>query len=304
MNTKRASAFLIALMAFGTFLGVASLTSDDASAAGISGTWVSRVPDQGYVQTYMGPGGSTITDYLDVELVLTGSGSSIDGTLTATGDSGTKTFPVDGTFDGTTFLMTAHYGWDGVSMLNPVYALTVEGNEMSGSATYLNVGVPIHGTFDLKKAGAFGTIAFNGSTTTMAVFVVVIVIAVVSLGVASAPVKVAPQGFQPTVTHVPSPPSPYQPTWQGETGQMAQPIAPDGAVPQGGAGLQFATPAPAGKPLPPREHYGRVSQEPPRCPVHPDTALSPHFTVDASDPGSWYCPKCKLYPWGKSQGGA
>lgn len=301
MNTKHASAVLIALIAFGSFLGVASLLSDDASAASLSGTWVSRVSGQGYTQTYMGPTGSTITDHLDVELVLSSSGSGYSGTMTATGTGGTKTYTVEGTFDGTTFLMTAHYGWDGVNYLNPVYTLTVSGNEMSGSATYLNVGVPIHGTFDLKKSGAFGSIGFTGSTTTTAVLVVVVVIAVVSIGVASTPVKIPTQGFQPGVTHVPSPPSQYQPSWQGETGEMAPPVGPDGAVPQGGAGLQYATPAPVGKPLPPRQHYGKVSQEAPRCPNHPGVALMPHYTsADGSDPGSWYCPQCKLYPWGRN----
>jgi hypothetical protein len=246
----------------------------------------------------MGPTGGTITEHYDIELVLSGSGSVYTGTVTASGGSqGTKTYNVEGTFDGTTFMMTAHYGWDGVSYLTPVYAITVEGSEMYGSATYLNVGVPIHGTFDLKKGGM---LAVGGITP--AVSGLVIGISIVAIVVASSSPRVPKAGFKPQTGAAPAYQPSYQPSQQRTTETPPQPMSGDGTVPLGGAGLQYGTPAPSGRPFPPKEHFAKVSQEPPRCPVHNNVALAPHFSnTDMNDPGSWYCPKCKGYPWGRTE---
>lgn len=302
MNKSVARSLAILIMAMMSFVTVSAMLSTDVSAASVSGTWVSRVAGQGYVQRYMGPSGNTITDALDVKLILSGAGSSITGTMTASENGVPRTYEVDGSFDGTIFLMTAHFGWDGVNWLTPVYTLTVSGNEMSGSGSYLNVGVTIYGTFDLKKEGGFGGLVVAGGMAP-AISAIVIAISIVAIVVASTPVKIppAPQGFQPQVMSVPSPQYPYQPSVQTET--SSSPIGPpELGTSMGGAGISYGTSPPAGgPPFAPRDHFSKTSQEPPRCPHHPYFALVPHyFKTDGSDPGSWFCPKCNGYPWGKN----
>ena len=295
MRTKLASVLLISILALGSFMTAVALMAGNASAASLSGTWESRVSGSGYTQTYMGPSGSTVTDHFDVTLVLTQSGTSVTGTLRSDQTGGVKTFSVDGTFDGTTFLMTAHYGWDGVNMLNPVYTLTVSGDHMTGSGSYLNVGVTIHGTFDLTTSGGLGGLTLAGGTAPV-VSGIAIAIAIVAIVIASTPVR---SGFRPQVMSAPSPQYPYQPSVQTTTDNGLPIGPPEAGTPVGGAGLQYATPAPVGKPFPPRDHFTRVSQNPPRCPIHNDVALSPHF-ASAGDAGSWFCPRCNGYPWGKN----
>jgi len=295
MRTKSASALLISILVLGSFMTAVALMAGNASAASLSGTWESRVSGSGYTQTYMGPSGSTVTDHIDVKLVLTQSGTSVTGTLRSDQTGGVKTFDVDGTFDGTTFLMTAHYGWDGVNMLNPVYTLTVSGDHMTGSGSYLNVGVTIHGMFDLTKSGGFGGLTVAGGMAP-AVSGVAIAIAIVAIVIASTPVR---SGFRPQVMSAPSPQYPYQPSVQTTTDNGSPIGPPEAGTPVGGAGLQYATPAPVGKPFAPRDHFTKVSQNPPRCPIHNDIALSPHIT-SAEDAGSWFCPRCNGYPWGKN----
>ena len=295
MRTKLASVLLISVLALGSFMTAVALMAGNASAASLSGTWESRVSGSGYIQTYMGPSGNTITDHIDVKLILTQSGTSVTGTLRSDLTGGAKTFNVDGTFDGTTFLMTAHYGWDGVNMLNPVYTLTVSGDRMTGSGSYLNVGVTIHGVFDLTKSGGFGGLTVAGGMAPV-VSGIAIAIAIVAIVIASTPVR---SGFRPQVMSAPSPQYPYQPSVQTTTDNGLPIGPPEAGTPVGGAGLQYATPAPAGKPFPPRDHFTTVSQNPPRCPMHNDIALSPHF-ASAEDAGSWFCPRCNGYPWGKN----
>jgi len=295
MRTKLASVLLISILALGSFMAAIALMAGNASAASVSGTWTSRVSGSGYTQTYMGPSGSTVTDHFDVTLVLTQSGTSVTGTLRSDQTGGVKTFSVDGTFDGTTFLMTAHYGWDGYEMINAVYTLTVSGDRMTGSGSYLNVGVTIHGTFDLTTSGGLGGLTLAGGTAPV-VSGIAIAIAIVAIVIASTPVR---SGFRPQVMSAPSPQYPYQPSVQTTTDNGLPIGPPEAGTPVGGAGLQYATPAPVGKPFPPRDHFTRVSQNPPRCPIHNDIALSPHFT-SAEDSGSWFCPRCNGYPWGKN----
>ena len=273
-----------------------SAASTNASAASVDGKWVSRISGEGYTQTYLYFGGSTITESFDTELDLSVSGNSVTGTWTVYQSSGATTVDVDGTINGDTFVMTAHFSWYYADTSDGVYTLTVNGDLMSGTGSYLNVGVTIYGTFDLKKEGLFsvGGMAPVVSGVSISISIVAIVIA--------ATAGAAPKtGFKPQTTYVPSPPSPYQPSQQWTTEVPQQPMSGDGTTPVGGAGLQLPTPAPAGKPFAPRDHFTKVSQEPPRCPVHNGVALTPHyFRTDGTDPGSWYCPMCKNYPWGKN----
>jgi hypothetical protein len=302
MNKSVARSLAILIIAMISFVTVSAMLSTDASAASVSGTWVSRVAGQGYVQRYMGLSGNTVTDSFDVELVLSGAGSSITGTMTTIENGVPRTHAAEGSFDGTIFLMTVDLGWDGVNWLTPLYTLTVSGNEMSGSGSYLNAGVTIYCTFDLKKEGVFGGLEVAGGMAP-AISALVIIISIVAIVIASTPVKIppAPQGFQPQVMSVPSPQYSYQPSVQTET--SSSPIGPpEPGTSMGGAGISYGTSTPAGgRPLAPRDHFSKTSQEPPRCPHHPYFALVPHyFKTDGSDPGSWFCPKCNGYPWGRN----
>ena len=282
------------MLVMGAMVLSLSALSTNASAASVDGSWTSRISGEGYTQTFPDPYGTIITRSYDAELSLSSSGSSVTGTLTVNSD----TFDVWGTFDGYTFMMTLQWGWDGVSYCEATYALTVDGDLMYGSGSYLNVGVTINGYFDLQKGGLFavGGITPVVSGVTIAISIVAIVIAVMpAAGVPAA-------GFKPPQpTHVPSPPSRYEPSQQWTTDVPDQPMSGDGTVSVGGAGLQYATPPPGGRPLSPRDHFTNVSQEPPRCPLHNGVALTPHyFRTDGTDPGSWFCPKCNGYPWGKN----
>jgi len=234
MNTNKLRVLTVAVLVIGATGLFALALSSNASAASLAGTWVSREAGRGYTQTYMGPYGVMVTEYFDIELTLSGEGSSFSGTLTSTGYGYTQSYPVEGTFDGTTFLMTAYYGWDGVSFLTPEYTLTVSGSEMFGSGSYLNVGVTIYGTFDLKKEGLFGVggIAPIASGAAIAVSIVAIVVAATPPRVAP-----APKGFSPQTTRVPSPPPRYEPSQQWTTEVSPQPIYGDQTVPVGGVGL-------------------------------------------------------------------
>jgi hypothetical protein len=297
MKSTWARVLVISMMLGGTMVLSALTISTNVSAASVDGTWVSRVSGEGYSQTYLGMSGGMITEYLDVTLELTQAGDVVTGTLTSDENGYRQTFNVEGTVDGGTFYMTAHYGWDGVSYLNPTYTMTIDGSTMTGTGSYYNVGTLVTGTFDLKKDGFFsvGGIAPAVSGAVIALGIISIVVA------ASAGKAPGRKGFQPGQTSVPSPPSPYQPSQQWTTDPGVQPITGESATPLGGAGLQYATPAPVARPAPPKVHYTTVSQNPPRCPVHGDTALIPHFSpTDMNHPGYWYCPKCKGYPWGKN----
>ncbi len=165
----------------------------------------------------------------------------------------------------------------------------------TGSGTWSKVGME-SGTWSIQKSGlAFGT----GSLSDIAPIVsaAVIVVSIVVLVVVSTPVK-AP--ITPIARSVQSPPG-LQPSVQGETGPMSPPGPPEAGTPVGGIGLHYPSPPSGGRPLPPKDYLAKTSQEPPRCPIHGDVALVPHyFRTDGSDPGSWFCPRCNSYPWGRS----
>lgn len=290
MKTVQARVLVLSMLAMGAMVLSLSAMSENASAASVDGSWTSRLSGEGYTQTFLDPYGTTITRSYDAELSLSSSGSAVTGTLTANSD----TFDVWGTFDGSVFMMTLQWGWDGVSYCEATYALAVDGDLMYGGGSYLNVGVTISGYFDLQQGGLFSAGGITPVVSGVSITISIVAI-VVSLTAASA----APKGYQPQVTKVPPAPPLYTPSQQWTTDVPDQPMSGDGTVSWGGAGLQYATPAPAGRPYPPKEHFTNVSQEPPRCPMHQDVALAPHYSTDVYDKGSWYCPKCKGYPWGK-----
>ena len=291
MRTFWARVMILSMLVMGTTVLFAPAVSTNASAATVDGTWVSRISGEGYTQTFPDPYGTIITRSYDAELVLSSSGSSVTGTLTVNSES----YSVTGSLYGDTFTMSLFWGWDGVSYCEGDYTLTVTGDEMYGSGSYLNVGTTIHGTFDLKKGGLFG---LGGITPVVSG--VSITVSIIAIVIALTPAAVPKTGFKPQTTRVPPAPPLYTPTQQWTT-EVPQPMYGDETVSLGGVGMHYAQPPPSGRPAPPREHFTNVSQEPPRCPVHNGVALTPHyFRTDGTDPGSWYCPMCKDYPWGKS----
>jgi hypothetical protein len=166
----------------------------------------------------------------------------------------------------------------------------------TGSGTWSKVDME-HGTWSVKKSGGLSLGFGSISGVTPIVSVAVIVVSIVVIVAVAAPLR--PPIVPGTPSAPPGPPA-YQPSIVGETGTLV-PSMPDGAIPVGGVGLQYASPPSSGKPLPPKDYFSKTSQNSPRCPIHGDVALVPHyFRTDGSDPGSWFCPRCDNYPWGRS----
>ncbi len=297
------------MLAIGSLLLLASLVPANASAADIAGTWVSAVAGEGYVMEGAITTGPH-TWHHDVRMTLEQSGTFIWGSETITvrtvdnhpGYRGWPPYPypmgesftyeVDGYFDGTTFEMSLY-----ASGFVYDFTLTVSGNSMYGSGTFDSAGVLMEGVYDLQKESGFGLTGLSGMTPVVSAGA--IVVAIVTLVVVSAPVRL-PQGTVPGVTTVTSPQA-YQPSTEGTLELPASPISAEGAMAVGGVGLHYPAPPPSGRPLPPRDHFSRTSQEPPTCPFHGDVALAAHYgRTDGSDPGSWFCPRCNSYPWGRS----
>ena len=288
--------FVGGIVFMSVFASVTVLLSSEASAAGLAGTWVSRIDGQGYTQSYLYFGGATITESFDTELDLSVSGSSVTGTWTVYQASGPTTVNVDGTFDGYTFLMNAYLGWDGVSYMVGEYALTVDGSSMTGTGSYLNVGVTIHGSFDLVRGS--GLLGLGDLAAPLAV-------AGGIGGAVGAVAFVIPSpkpGMRPSAGrsgYVPPQPVPsdVRETYAGPIGP------PEAAQPQGGVGMTWGSSDPTvwkgqGPPPAPKDWYSSISQQPPQCPNHPGTFTTPHYS-GPTDAGSWYCPHCNGYPWGR-----
>ncbi len=291
MKAVQARVLVLSMLVMGTMVLSFSAVSMNASAASVDGSWTSRISGEGYTQTFLDPYGTTITRSYDADLSLSSSGSAVTGTLTVNSD----TFDVWGTFDGYTYMMTLQWGWDGVSYCEATYALTVDGDLMYGGGSYLNVGVTISGYFDLQQGGLF---AVGGVTPIVSG--VSITIAIVAIVFAMTPGGAPKKGFRPQTTYVPPAAPLYTPSPQWTTDTPDQPMSGDGVVYQGGVGLHYAAPPPGGRPAPPKAHFSQ-SQVHPRCPIHGDAALVPHYSsTDMNDPGSWFCPKCNGYPWGKN----
>ncbi|MEW5747541.1 MAG: zinc ribbon domain-containing protein [Candidatus Thermoplasmatota archaeon] len=228
MKATWARALVLSLLVTGTTAFTISAASENASAASVDGSWTSRISGEGYTQTYLGPYGGTITDSFDADLDVSSSGTDVSGTLTV----GSQSYAVWGAFDGSTFMMTLQWGWDGVSYCQATYALTVDGDLMYGSGSYLNVGVTINGYFDLQRGGLFAVGGINPIVSAIG-----ITLAIVAIVVAVSPPKV-PKGFQTGTTSAPYAQQPV-PSQQWTTGPYPQPPGPGVGTPVGGVGLHY-----------------------------------------------------------------
>ena len=249
MKTFWARVLVLSMVVMGATVLSISAASENASAASVDGSWTSRISGEGYTQTYLGPYGGTITNSYDADLDLSSSGSDVSGTLTVNSD----TFDVWGTFDGSTFMMTLQWGWDGVSYCQATYALTVDGDLMFGSGSYLNVGVTINGYFDLQQGGLF---AVGGINTVVSA--IGIAIAIAAIVVAVTPAK-SSKGARPGTGAAPYAQQPV-PSQQWTTGTNPQPPFPGPGTPIGGVGLHYPNERPLT--MPERESLKRITRSP------------------------------------------
>jgi hypothetical protein len=291
-----------------------SLTSSNAVAAGVSGTWSSNVAGKGYVQT-----SNIIDTNSDVKLVLSQSGSTVSGTIyttcsysylhsTSMGSQkpaiGSKnTNSVSGTLSGSTLTLNCYTPASsgtsgGISWTSPAstttWTLYLSGNSLTGSGTYVAAGITYHYTFDLVSGdGASGLSLGSGSVTAPAMIAIVgggmcLAASFVPLPKGRIPYGPAPNGgaynYQPSDVR----------TTGGDSGAPVEPTY------MGGAGLQYPQDYVNGVPVKPR--YWQSQQHGPVCPVH-GTMCNANY-LNSEDPGAWFCPKCaeqgkNAFPWGR-----
>jgi hypothetical protein len=302
-----------------------TLTTCNAAAADVSGTWSSNVSGKGYVQT------SHILDTnSDVKLVMEQNGNSITGTIVTTCSysylhSGYQTWgspavgskntnSVTGTLSGSTLTLTCYSpatsGTSGgvsytTDATTTTWTLHLNGNKLTGSGTYTAAGIAYSYTFDLVSGGASGTSGFSnfglgipGLSNQLTIPVLVgFVGGIACLAASFVPLPKGrfPQG--PTSSG-----SSYynQPSNVGTTAVDSG--APTDPTYMGGAGLSYPQDYINGEPVKPRNWQSQ--QHGPLCPVH-GTMCNANY-LNSLDPGAWFCPKCAEqgrdgFPWGRQQ---
>ena len=167
---RSATRFIIAnLLVLPVLFLFITLTTSNAAAADVSGTWSSNVSGKGYVQT------SHILDTdSDVKLTMTQNGNSISGTIITTcsysylhpgyqnwgspaiGSKNTNS--VTGTLSGSTLTLTCYSpatsGTSGgvsytTDATTTTWTLQLNGNRLTGSGSYTGAGITYSYTFDL-----------------------------------------------------------------------------------------------------------------------------------------------------------
>jgi hypothetical protein len=290
-----------------------TLTTSNAAAADVSGTWSSNVSGKGYVQT------SHILDTnSDVKLVMTQNGNSITGTIVTTcsysylhpgyqswgspaiGSKNSNT--VTGTMSGSTLTLTCYspatsgtsggisYTTDATST---TWTLYLNGNKLTGSGTYTSGGITYAYSFDLKSGDSSGLALGSGSVTAPAG--IAIIGGVACVVVSFVPL---PKGKVP-ITGTSGNQYNYQPSDVRTT--SVESGAPTDATPVGGAGLSYPQDYVNGVPVKPK--FWQSQQHGPMCPVH-GVMCNANYT-SSEDPGAWFCPKCAEqgresgFPWGR-----
>jgi len=299
MSKNQAEIAFASILVLALSLTALAFTVGHASAASFSGTWVSATPGEGFVEWDV-----MSKRHYDWKMTVSQSGSDVSASVTLTlrsvdvyhlpdvwsSDIGQTHYEdMFGTILGDQMVFDlSQFGDSGQ------FVLTVSGNALNGSGTFNSAGAIIHYEFDLKREGLFGFFGVSGiAPIASAGFIVVFIVIIVTV---LRPVRIP---TTPSITKVPPYSPSYEPSDVRTTGEPTPISPPEGGMSLGGVGITWGSPPPTGKPLPPKQHYSN-NQEPPRCPIHRDTALVAHFTGAESDPGSWYCPKCKSYPWGRS----
>lgn len=307
-RTLTARSLTMIILTSWSILGIIPFMSANVSAADVSGTWVSAIPGEGFtaqdvlfnrhydVRMTMSGGWSALTAEMDVRLTDVDEYRPADYPWPGPTTSDWATWYGEGTFDGTTLVLT--FGWEegNIGSTTPVFTLTVEGNEMSGGGDWYSAGVLMHGKFNLVREG-FSLLSVPTITYIATSGAIIGAIAAIAVVLASTKVPMIPG-----VARAPPYQQSYERSIERETDPNMPFSLPEGGTTVGGVGMSYGPPAqPSGRPLPPKEHFMSVSSDPPRCPYHSDTALVAHHArADATDAGSWYCPKCRSYPWGRS----
>jgi hypothetical protein len=269
----RRLALMIITMA-ACFLVLIDLPGTDVSASDPGGTWTSRVQGQGYIMSYRGPGGGTVTNRFDVTLEVSG-GAAPTGTITLTGGGQTKRYNVDGTFTGFTFNMHIRWGWDGVTNCDGYYALAVTDTTMKGTGSYLNVGTTISGKFDLVKGAGVDAAGAGAAAGMVIVFLVGGIVSALPAPTPIGPTMIAPTAISPApvnpapITPTPVVPSPVAPT----------PIAPTNIAP-----------APVASAVPPQLHVRPADAPMQALPGQ----YPPNYPGPQGTRGTMQCPRCHM----------
>lgn len=305
MEEKRRGRTIIAmLLAMAMPLVLLALAAGHASATDFSGKWVSATPGEGLIQEDV-----VSKRYFDWEWTITvhGSYAEASGSYTLTRDIPYGSYDPWSATIGITYpyynpdiaIVEDHLVIDWAKLepgeSSGAIILYVSGNKMYGSGSYIDSGTLIFYEYNLKRAGFLGIFDLSSGGIVplaclgfVAVFVVII----------AAVLKPAP--MTPSIIKGASEPRMYQPSDVRTTEDYVPVGLPEGELtPMTGVGVTVPPPPPQGRPLPPKEHFSRT-WEPPRCPIHNDVALVAHYMYPEGDPGSWYCPKCRGYPWGRS----
>jgi|GEM_PF-2909789 len=134
------------------------LSSVEVRAEDVSGTWVSRVSGEGYVDVT-----APATFHYDVELTLSQSGSTVSGRIRTTlkkidehmegwtdpNSIGRQdTYSVSGKVNGSSFVMIIVSSGETFT-----FKLHVSSNKMTGSGSYVSAGITNNWKFDLVKEG-------------------------------------------------------------------------------------------------------------------------------------------------------
>ncbi|MEM2891188.1 MAG: hypothetical protein QXJ32_01590 [Thermoplasmata archaeon] len=301
MKKNLVRATFAAMIASVFLMNALVLVAGHASGAGFSGTWV-PASSLSFKQWDL-----ISTRYYDCEWTVTDYGTygEVSGTTTLVRSdrnpsyTGYDPWPA---YIGVPSSFYAEVTIAGDQMIIPnsgeyqsgQIVLTLSGNTLSGSGSYNSAGVTVHYDIELKREGFLGLFSLPGGGIVTMVSLGLVVVFVVLIVTVMRPVPVTP-----SITRVPPPTKVYEPSYVRTTDDSMPVSLPEGGTPVGGVGLTVPPPPPAGRPLPPKEHFWR-GQEPPRCPIHGEVALVAHYKSAEGDPGSWYCPKCKGYPWGRS----
>jgi hypothetical protein len=301
------------LLVLPALLLLITLTTSNAAAADVSGTWSSNVAGKGYVQT------SHILDTnSDVKLVMTQNGNAITGTIVTTcsyaylhpgyqswgsPSIGSKnTNAVTGTLSGSTLTLTCYSpatsGTSGgvsytTDATTTTWTLYLSGNGLTGSGTYTGAGIVYSYTFDLVSGSGSGFSSLSGQLTIPVFFGLVGGGACLAASFVPLPKGRVPQGSGPSGSAYG-----YQPSNVGTTGGDSG--APTDPTYMGGAGLSNPQDYVNGIPVKPRNWQSQ--QHGPVCPVH-GTMCNANYR-NAEDPGAWFCPKCAEqgrdgFPWGR-----
>lgn len=306
MEVGRARVLFFAVLAALLPLAALQVGAGYASAAQFSGKWVSATPGQGLIQE-----DGVSTRYFDWEWTLNEYGSYVEasGSYTLTENIPNPSYDGYDPWPPTIGITYPYYNpqipivgdqliidWAELEPDQPSsgqIVLTVSGDRMYGSGSYVDSGVLIFYEYDLKREGIFGSLLgpMGIIPITSVGFIVIFIVIIVTV--------TKPVPISPTSKDVSPYSRAYEPSDVRTTDDSMSVSFPQGGTPTGGVGITIPPPPPSGRPLSPKEHFSRT-YEPPRCPIHGDTALVAHYRFAEGDPGSWYCPKCKGYPWGRS----